>query len=314
MSTVDCSRYQGVLSVAVLQAWKAAGVTRVILKAGGGDSVRYQDSQWVTNSANVQAAGLILEAYWFNGTTDPAGDAAFLLSFVPAGIRIWADVESEGSMPHWSDDQADVFERAVIAAGHPSGTYMSASVTFGSWPKCGRRPLWVAGYGFNSVPAVGPSWAAPVLWQYTSSGHLPGYGGYLDLDQDLAGIAGTGTPIGDEFDMASLTDLQNIVDAATVGIKDAVRRESRGRLFYCPTPPAGLPNFVVIFENRDPGQHNILYCNGGEAQADHLNTIYGQTGDTVAQAKAAPDSPQVYATRIALAAGTDSAFTNASAK
>jgi hypothetical protein len=175
--------------VALLQGWKNAGVTRVILKAGGGDSDRYQDSKWVENSANVLAAGLILEAYWFNGTTDQAGDAAFVVSFVPAGVRIWADVESEGSMPHWSDDQADVFERAVIAAGHPSGTYMSESVTFEAWPKCGRRPLWVADYGPSSVPAVGPSWSAPVLWQNTSSGHLPGYGGNLDLDQELAGLA-----------------------------------------------------------------------------------------------------------------------------
>jgi GH25 family lysozyme M1 (1,4-beta-N-acetylmuramidase) len=204
MSTVDCSRYQGVLSVAVLQGWKNAGVTRVILKAGGGDSGRYQDSQWVTNSANVRAAGLILEAYWFNGTTDPAGDAAFVVSFVPAGVRIWADVESEGSMPHWSDDQADVFERAVIAAGHPSGTYMSSSVTFGSWPKCSSRPLWVAAYGGSSVPKVG-NWRAPVLWQYTSSGHLPGYGGNLDLDQDQAGLSALDatplTPPIEGFDM-----------------------------------------------------------------------------------------------------------------
>lgn len=187
MSTVDCSRYQGVLSVPLLLQWKAAAITRVILKAGGGDSGRYQDSKWAVNSANVRAAGLILEAYWFNGTTDPVGDAKFLLGYLPAGVRVWADVENEGSMPHWSDDQADAFERTVIAAGHPAGTYMSASVTFGSWPKCSRRPLWVAGYGFTSVPRVG-NWVAPVLWQYTSTGHLPGYGGNLDLDQDLAGL------------------------------------------------------------------------------------------------------------------------------
>ncbi len=207
MSTVDCSRYQGVLSVAMLQQWKAAGVTRVILKAGGGDSGRYEDSKWATNSANVVAAGLILEAYWFNGTTDPAGDAQFLLGFLPARVRVWADVEPEGTMPHWSDGQADAFERPLIAAGHPTGTYMSQSVTFGSWPLCGKRPLWVADYGPNSVPGVGPDWSAPVLWQYTSTGHLPGYAGNLDLDQDLAGIdtaGATATPIpnGDE-DMAA---------------------------------------------------------------------------------------------------------------
>jgi hypothetical protein len=119
-------------------------------------------------------------------------------------VRIWADVESEGSMAHWSDDQADTFESAVVAAGHPSGSYMSSSVTFGSWPKCARRPLWVAAYGGSSVPSVG-NWRAPVLWQYTSSGHLPGYGGNLDLDQDQAGLSALDatpiTPTIEGFDM-----------------------------------------------------------------------------------------------------------------
>jgi GH25 family lysozyme M1 (1,4-beta-N-acetylmuramidase) len=240
MSTVDCSRYQGVLSVPLLQGWKAAGVTRVILKVGGGDSGRYEDSQWSTNYPNVLRAGLSLEGYWFNGTTDPAGDAQFVNSIVPAGIRVWADVESEGSMPHWSDDQADIFETMVIAAGHPSGTYMSESVTFGSWPKCGRRPLWVADYGPNTVPAPGPSWSAPVLWQYTSTGHLPGYGGNLDLDNDLAGITATATPIPLETIMA-LKDSAQFFTNPTRGV-------------FLGGPAAWLP-----IDNRDgiDGQHKL---------------------------------------------------------
>lgn len=204
MSTVDISRWQGVISVATFQSWRAAGVSRVILKVGGGDDGRYEDSQWATNSANARAAGMIVEGYWFNGTTDIAGDAKFVHSIVPAGMRVWADVESEGSMPHWSDDQADLFETTLISLAHPTGTYMSASVTFGSWPKCGRRPLWVAGYGFTSVPAVGPDWAAPVLWQHTSTGHLPGYAGNLDLDQDQAGL-----------DIAAVTDAPLITPQET---------------------------------------------------------------------------------------------------
>jgi GH25 family lysozyme M1 (1,4-beta-N-acetylmuramidase) len=236
MSTVDCSRYQGVLSVPLLQAWKAAGATRVILKVGGGDSGRYEDSKWATNYPTVQAAGLILEGYWFNGTTDPAGDAEFVLSIIPAGIRVWADVESEGSMAHWSDDQADTFETILIAAGHPTGTYMSSSVTFGSWPKCSRRPLWVAAYGGSAVPPVG-SWAAPVLWQYTSTGHLPGYSGYLDLDQDLAGL-----------DAASLsaTPIQQVLTALENGEMKLIT--STGKLSPLLVGPFGAINVVDQIE------------------------------------------------------------------
>jgi GH25 family lysozyme M1 (1,4-beta-N-acetylmuramidase) len=232
MSTVDCSRYQGTLTPALLRGWKAAGVTRVILKAGGGDSGRYQDSMWTTNAPTVVAAGLILEAYWFNGTTDPAGDAAFVLTFLPAGIRVWADVESEGSMAHWSDDQADTFERAVIAGGHPTGTYMSSSVTFGSWPKCSRRPLWVAAYGGSAVPAVG-SWRAPVLWQYTSTGHLPGYSGYLDLDEDLAGIDTAGL---------SATPIQEVLKALENGEMKLIT--STGKLSPLLVGPFGCINVI----------------------------------------------------------------------
>lgn len=213
MSTVDTSRYQGVIPVATFAAWIAAGYTRVILKVGGGDDGRYEDSCFAANLANAHTAGMITEGYWFNGTTDPGADASFVHSIVPAGMRVWADAENEGSMRHWSDDQADAFESTLEQLGHPSGTYMSASVTFESWPKCKRRPLWVAGYGFTSTPAVG-NWSGPVLWQYTSSGHLPGFAGNLDLDVELAGLASSTTEplVGDEFDMATLEQLEQIVD------------------------------------------------------------------------------------------------------
>lgn len=131
----------------------------------------------------------------------------------------------------------------------------------------------------------------------------------------VASVDGATTiPQGDEFDMASLADLQSIVttvvNAAVDDIKSGIRREGRGRLYYCATPPAGLPQFVCIFWERDPKDGaNILYATG-ETQADHWNTIYSQTADSVAQAKAAALAPAQFQTMINLALGTDSAFTN----
>lgn len=115
--------------------------------------------------------------------------------------------------------------------------------------------------------------------------------------------------------MASISDISNAL-AAQLGpiaadIKSAIRREGRGRLYYCSAPPAGLPQFVCIFWERDPKDGaNILYANDGETQADHWNTVYSQTADTVAQAKAAELAPGQYASLINLAVGQDSAFTN----
>jgi hypothetical protein len=187
MSTVDISKWQGVIPVSVFQQWSAVGVDRVILKLGGGDSGRYEDSLWSTNSANARAAGMIVEGYWFNGTTDPAGDAVFATSIAGPDARIWWDAENEGSMPHWSPGQVLAAHAAI---GNPQGVYMSQSVTFeAGWaPVAALLPLWEAAYFGNTPPPVGNGFNV-VLWQYTSTGRLPGYGGNLDLDQELAGLA-----------------------------------------------------------------------------------------------------------------------------
>lgn len=128
---------------------------------------------------------------------------------------------------------------------------------------------------------------------------------------------------GDEFDMASLDDLRQIVDAAVsnaIGAigqsrqneKTAIRREGRGRLYYCPNPPAGLPHFVVIFWDRT--SNNILYANadadGGVTQARNWNELYYQTADTVEQAMSAGIEPDRFRKLIDFALGKDSAFTN----
>ncbi|WP_431218371.1 CHAP domain-containing protein [Leifsonia xyli] len=121
---------------------------------------------------------------------------------------------------------------------------------------------------------------------------------------------------GDEFDMASLDDLRQIVDDAvrnaTATRTSAVRREGRGRLYYCATPPPGLPHFIVIFWDRT--SNNILYANadadGGERQARNWSELYYQTADTVEQAKASPIEPDRFRKLIDFALGKDSAFVN----
>jgi len=128
---------------------------------------------------------------------------------------------------------------------------------------------------------------------------------------------------GDEFDMASLDDLNRIVNdavsraiaataSATSARTSAIRREGRGRLYYCATPPPGLPHFICIFWDRTT--NNILYANvdadGGETQARHWNELYFQTADTVEQAKANAIDPERFQKLIDFALGRDSSFTN----
>lgn len=184
MSTFDISKYQGVVSVATFQAARARGYERVILKLGGGDDGRYEDSCYRANLANARTAGLIVEGYWFNGTTDVTGDAQFAASLAGLGMRIWWDAENEGSMPHWTPAQVNLAGRTVQAT-NPCGAYMSSSVTFeDDWSSCTWMPLWVANYDADTAPSVG-YWTRAVLWQNTSKGSIPGIPGYVDLDVDL---------------------------------------------------------------------------------------------------------------------------------
>jgi hypothetical protein len=108
----------------------------------------------------------------------------------------------------------------------------------------------------------------------------------------------------------SQTFISNALGDAVTTIKQIVLREDRGRLYYCSTPPAGLPQFVCIFWDRAPGQNNILYANDGQTQADHWNSLYYQTADTTAQAIKAEVSPAQFQTLVDFATGKDSSFKN----
>lgn len=187
---VDISRWQGVIPTSTFRAWKAAGVARVVVKAGGADSGIYKDADHDQNVANARAAGLDIDHYFFNGPGDPAAHArAFVAYAAPrSGDRLWYDVENEGSMPHATPAAAATFGATTKAlCGILAGLYMSSSVTkSANWSgnvALGQE-LWVAQYGVNDgdphgAPSIG-YWKAYTYWQYTSNETLPSYGGRLD--------------------------------------------------------------------------------------------------------------------------------------
>lgn len=209
-TVVDLSKYQGVIPVATFIVWRTLGIQRVIIKAGGGDDGIYKDSDHDANVANARAAGLGVDHYWFNGpaSTLAAQVTAFHTYANPQpGDIMWFDIESEGTMPHWSNvDAINAGTQLHALWAGAWGVYMSASVV----PVVGSPSLialgallWVASYGTNNgapqtPPAVAP-WAAYVYWQYTSTGKLPDYAGNLDLNN-----SGTQTPPAEQdYEMTS---------------------------------------------------------------------------------------------------------------
>ncbi|OJX72838.1 hypothetical protein [Leifsonia sp. 71-9] len=145
--------------------------------------------------------------------------------------------------------------------------------------------------------------------------------GPVQAGVSLAAVSGAtsinNTPQGDEVDMASLAEVRQQQDASNAAqtelIKQMLLREERGRLYYCSQPAAGLPNFIIIFWQRDPGQKAILYLNDGETQARNAREYYFQTYDTVEQAKAAEIAPGTFSKLVDFAEGRDSSYTNARA-
>ena len=112
-------------------------------------------------------------------------------------------MESNGTEAAWSPGQVLTFAQRVIARlGVAPLIYMSSSLTHQDWSQViavGCR-LWVAQYGANDgTPGTQPSsgaWPSWSMWQYSSSGTVPGIAGRVDVNVISPSFASTnGTPI-----------------------------------------------------------------------------------------------------------------------
>lgn len=314
IESVDVSWPQG-----NYQPGAEAGVF-VAATSGDGGTNFVQDTL-AEDVANARAAGKEVAFYHFNGpeSLDPVASARFFWAairpYFQDGDLAALDVESSsgGKVPHVSPGWALAFDtelarlRGLSTQEARTGTYGNRSdmrqpgwgavEASGSW-------LWLAAPGGYPENTPVGEWSHWTMLQYSSAGGIDHDQSQLSFSQ----IAGATTRTDDD-DMLS-TDSQTFLNNLADDIKSAIRREARGRLYYCATPPAGLPQFVCIFWERDPKDGaNILYATG-ETQADHWNTLYSQTSDSVAQAKAAALTPAQFQTMVNLALGTDSAFTN----
>ncbi|MBM6868472.1 GH25 family lysozyme [Collinsella tanakaei] len=170
----------------------------VIVKATGGAG--YSNECFRRHADETLAAGKLLSCYHYardrgyEGTAEAEADC-FISAFRPyVGKAIpfldWeADALSLG--PAWAKKWLD---RVREKTGVTPGIYTSKSVLFSyDWAAVAKTyPLWVAQYpnyeetGFLSEPWTDGwdfgAWPSPLIFQYTGTGRIPGYGGHLDLD------------------------------------------------------------------------------------------------------------------------------------
>jgi lysozyme len=206
---VDVSRFNGPIDWAQVAASRRSFAFIAASRGSGADCLVKPkecgaDPYWAPNAANARAAGLRIGAYhraFASGATralaraDAAAEAAVFVAQVgrvPAGDLIPVlDVEtpftslSPSRLRSWITTW---MKRVRRGAGAKAMIYTNAT----SWGATGSstqfvqgHPLWVAQWSVPKptlIPAGnwgGRGWS---VWQYTSSGAVPGIAGRVDLD------------------------------------------------------------------------------------------------------------------------------------
>ena len=213
---IDVSRFQGTIDwnsvagsgirFAFVQASRGSGSDCTVKPAQCG-----ADPYFATNRAAAEAVGIRVGAYHrafaTGGTiTDARADAvaesdvflAQVVSLQSGELVPVLDVESPftGMTATTLRTWVRVFvKRVTKRLGRKPMIYTNAS----SWGATGntlefakaKYPLWIAEYGVSSPGVPASNWAGRgySVWQFTSSGSVPGISGKVDMDRLGKGLA-----------------------------------------------------------------------------------------------------------------------------
>ena len=195
---IDVSRWQGIIN---WDAVKQSDAKFVIIKVAGSDAGYYTDGQFYRNKGEARRLGIPHMFYYFLGGFDPIVEANHFVQSVgdlQDGEGLCLDYEI-----NTADDEnylAKVAKQVKELVGFPPLIYMSASrVHSKPWSAvralgCG---LWIASWGNNDpIPDNPPSptpWPFFAIWQFSSTGQVPGISGRVDMDlfnsNDLAAFS-----------------------------------------------------------------------------------------------------------------------------
>lgn len=207
---IDISKWQEEVDWAELAAQHRAGsLDFVIMRAGlGGSTI---DPRFEEYYAAARAAGIPVGAYWYAywGPYTPAQEAASFLRAVEGKTLeygLWYDVEYEpdilGMSRQARTDKVLEGLNTLAASGRYVGLYASTDMVNNrlEYERLRGYDLWVAQYAARNTCKLPYG-----IWQYTSSGSVPGIAGRVDRDYaykdypafvvgPLAGETGGSTP------------------------------------------------------------------------------------------------------------------------
>jgi GH25 family lysozyme M1 (1,4-beta-N-acetylmuramidase) len=190
---IDVSHWQGPIN---WQKVAGAGKRFVFLKATDGQD--YVDETFRTNRAGARAAGLMVGAYHFARPDDSAGDATkearfFVKVADPKAGHLLPVLDIETNDGLNQQEMTDWAHRFVMEVEDLTGVMPFVYTSpygwlerFGDSRRLARdgAPLWVAHWGVSSPTLPADDWDGRgwVVWQHSSTGHVAGIAGNVDMD------------------------------------------------------------------------------------------------------------------------------------
>lgn len=182
---IDVSTWQGSID---FNRVKQSGINFVIIRAGYGSALSQKDKWYETNYARAKAAGLHVGAYWYSyaGSAGEAREEARVCKQVLSGKQfdypIYFDIEEKSQLSRgraFCDSLIRAFCNEMEAGGYYAGFYTSLSSALNnvSSDVRNRYAFWIAQW--NSYCTYQGAYG---LWQYSSSGSVPGISGRVDMD------------------------------------------------------------------------------------------------------------------------------------
>ena len=187
---IDVSRWQGLINWPIV----SKNVQFAFIKIGGSDQGFYPDGQAVRNAIEARANGVPVGFYvYLGGAFSVADEVAHIKNLISniGGLRQGEVLALDWEEHHGNEvGYVTGIAKGLIDAGIKSPLiYMSLSRVRGNnWQpvvdlNCG---LWVAAWGNNDdiADTAPPSdeWPMWAVWQFSSTGSVPGISGRVDLD------------------------------------------------------------------------------------------------------------------------------------
>lgn len=183
---IDVSKYQGAID------WPAvagSGVKHAMLRIGYGRYDHQIDQTFETNYKAARTAGVAVGGYWYSYATSTAqaeAEAQCCLRAIRGKqfeLPIAYDIEYEPGILALTNTQRTALVHTFLGAIERSGYYgiLYASTDFIknrlNWRELARYDVWAAQYAVKCTCPLPYG-----IWQYTSSGNVPGIAGRVDCN------------------------------------------------------------------------------------------------------------------------------------